>query len=63
MTGDTEMTKEKKTCYICFRVTPSEKERFRKFAARMNTSLGGLVRLAVEKMIYTELLGKGGVTK
>ena len=57
------MEKEKKSCYICFRVTPSEKERFRKFASRVNTSLGGLARLAIEKMIYTELLGKGGVTK
>ena len=57
------MDKEKKTCYICFRVTPSEKERFRKFAGRKNLPLGGLIRLSVEQMIFREVVGKGGVTK
>jgi len=57
------MTEEKKSCYICFRVTPSEKLRFRKFAMRKNLSLGGLMRLAAEQMIFREVTGKGGVTK
>ena len=57
------MTTENKTCYICFRVTPSEKARFQKFAARKKSPLGGLIRLAVEQMIYREYLGKSGVTK
>lgn len=57
------MTKEKKSCYICFRVTPSEKERFKKFAFRKDLPLGGLIRLAVEQMIFREIAGKGGVTK
>ena len=57
------MTTGKKSCYICFRVTPAEKERYRKFAVRKNSPLGGLIRLAVEQMIYREYLGKGGVTK
>ncbi len=57
------MTKENKSCYICFRVTPTEKERYRKFAGRKNLPLGGLIRLAVEQMIFREVVGKGGVTK
>lgn len=57
------MDKEKRTCYICFRVTPTEKERFRKFALRKDLPLGGLMRLAVEQMIFREVAGKGSVTK
>ncbi len=57
------MAEERKTCYICFRVTPAEKERYRKFAARKNSPLGGLIRLAVEQMIFREHIGKSGVTK
>ena len=57
------MDKEKKTCYICFRVTPTEKERYRIFAGRKNLPLGGLIRLAVEQMIFREHSRKSGVTK
>ena len=41
------MKKEKKTSYICFRVSPREKEQYRQFAVSAGVSLGQLIRNAV----------------
>lgn len=45
------MKKEKKTEFISFRVSPQEKEKFKKYAKKQKCSLGKMIRSAAIYMI------------
>jgi len=42
---------EKKTSYICFRVSPREKAEYKELAATQGFSLGRLIRTAIERFV------------
>lgn len=46
-----DMEKERRTEFISFRVSPQEKEKFKKYAKKQKCSLGKMIRSAAVYMI------------